>query len=140
MLDFSTPLGKRAEEHLQTDIVVWLTTVGPDGTPQPAPVWFWWDGKSLLIYSKPNAKRLGNIERSAKVSLHFASDSEASEVIVLTGTAQADPSAPPADQVKPYIEKYTDGIAGLGWTVESFTADYSSPFRVTPTHLRGFLE
>lgn len=140
MPDFTTPLGRRAEQHLKEDIVVWLTTVDADGTPQPAPVWFWWDGETLLIYSQPKAKRLQNIARNPKVSLHFATDPEALEVVVLTGEAHPDPSAPRSIDVEPYITKYAKGVADLGWTPESFTADFSVPFRVKPTKLRGFLE
>ena len=139
MIDFSTPLGRRAEQHLHDDPVVWLTTVGADGTPQPAPVWFWWDGSTLLIYSQPRAKRLRHIEKNPKVALHFVTDREADEVIVLTGLARLDPATPPADQVEAYITKYSAGVARLGWTNSGFAADFSVPFRVTPDHLRGDL-
>lgn len=139
MIDLSTPLGKRAEEHLLTDPVIWLTTIDADGFPQPAPVWFLWDGSTLLIYSQPKARRLKNIETQPKVSGHFITDREADEVIVLTGEARLDPATPPADQVEDYMKKYTGGIARLGWTIKRFVDDYSVPFRITPTHLRGDL-
>ena len=35
--DPSTTFGKRVRERLAEEIVVWLTTVGADGTPQPNP-------------------------------------------------------------------------------------------------------
>lgn len=138
MIDFTTDLGHRAEEHLKTDQVVWLTTVGADGTPQPNPVWFLWDGETLLIYSQPTAKRLKNIARRPKVSLHFATDPDAAEVIVLTGEARVDPAGLPANQVEDYLEKYKQGIANLGMTPASLAADYSVAFRVMPEKLRGF--
>ena len=50
-IDVSTPFGKRIAERLETEIMVWLTTVAPDGAPQPNPVWFLWDGSTLLVYS-----------------------------------------------------------------------------------------
>lgn len=138
MLDFSTELGQRAEAHLRQDIVVWLTTVSADGTPQPNPVWFVWDGETLLIYSRPGSWRLKNIARQPKVSLHFHSDPDGAEVIILTGEAALDPAAPPADQVAAYIKKYAQGIADLNMTPASFAADYSVAFRVRPEKLRGF--
>ena len=137
MIDFSTPLGKRAAEHLASDLCVWLTTIGADGTPQPAPVWFLWEGASMLVYSQPIARRLKNIARSPKVSLHFDTDRDGSEVIVLTGPAALDPAAPTADKVEAYLAKYLEGITSLGMTPASFAADYSVAFRVTPTKLRG---
>jgi PPOX class probable F420-dependent enzyme len=137
MLDLTTDLGQRAARRLAADSVVWLTTVGGDGTPQPNPVWFVWDGETLLIYSQPRARRLKNIARSPKLSLHFHSDPDAAEVIVLTGEARRDPSAPPADRVAAYVEKYAQAIAALGMTPASFAADYSVAFRVKPIRLRG---
>ena len=57
MLDFSTDLGRRIARQLESERVIWLTTVGSDNTPQPRPVWFVWDGTSLLVYSQPERIR-----------------------------------------------------------------------------------
>ena len=40
--DAGTPFGDRVRERLVDEQVIWLTTVGADGTPQPNPVWFLW--------------------------------------------------------------------------------------------------
>ena len=29
-----------------------------EGQPQSTPVWFWWDGDTFLVYSRPAAKKL----------------------------------------------------------------------------------
>jgi hypothetical protein len=42
-----TEFGTRATRHLTDDVVAWLTLVDASGTPQPAPVWFLWDGSLL---------------------------------------------------------------------------------------------
>ncbi len=47
-IDTSTEFGQRVAGHLANDQVIWLTTVNPDLTPQPSPVWFLWDGETLL--------------------------------------------------------------------------------------------
>jgi len=80
MIDFSTKLGRRVAKQLKAEQVIWLTTVGPGNTPQPRPVWFWWDGTSVLIYSKPKAHKLRHIRRYPNVSLNFNSDAEGSEI------------------------------------------------------------
>ena len=51
VIDPTTEKGSKATRWLQDDIVAWLITVAPDGTPTPTPVWFWWDGETLLVYS-----------------------------------------------------------------------------------------
>src|SRR3970282_1994210 len=102
MIDFSTKLGRRVAKQLKAEQVIWLTTVGPGNTPQPRPVWFWWDGTSVLIYSKPKAHKLRHIRRYPNVSLHFISDAEASEGAVLVGRASLPRVTPAGHDHKEY--------------------------------------
>ena len=53
LIDTATDFGRRVAQHLEQDRLIWLTTVGQDGTPRPSPVWFVWDGASVLMYSVP---------------------------------------------------------------------------------------
>ena len=46
--DPATPFGACVAQRLREDAVIWLTTVAANGTPQPNPVWFLWDGHSVL--------------------------------------------------------------------------------------------
>ncbi len=39
-IDTTTDFGKRLQERLRDEEIVWLVTVSPDGVPQPSPVWF----------------------------------------------------------------------------------------------------
>lgn len=137
-IDTSTEFGARVARHLEADQVVWLTTVGPDLTPQPSPVWFLWDGDTALIYSQPNTPKLRNIGQRPRVSLAFNSTPSGEDVVVLTGDAWVDAGAPPASAVPAYIAKYADGLASLGMTPDAFARDYSVAVRVRPTKLRGF--
>ncbi|MGP8069158.1 MAG: TIGR03667 family PPOX class F420-dependent oxidoreductase [Candidatus Bathyarchaeia archaeon] len=136
MIDLTSELGVRASKRLQEEYVVWLTTVSQDGTPQPNPVWFFWDGKSLLIYSQPTSHKLKNISRNPRVSINFQADDEGGDVIVLTGNASIDKKSPPVESR--YIEKYRVHIPKIGLTPESFAASYSTLIRVSPTSMRGF--
>ena len=138
VIDTSTDFGQRVARRLAGEQVVWLVTVDAFGMPQPVPVWFLWDGQSVLIYSQPNQAKIRNIERTGHASLHFNSDPHGGDVVVLTGAATIEPTTPPADANADYIEKYADGIASINMTPESFASAYSVPLRVTPTKLRGF--
>ena len=51
--DPSTPFGQRVQRRLRDEQVIWLTTVGADGTPQPNPVWFLVDGTTVVVYNRP---------------------------------------------------------------------------------------
>lgn len=136
-IDTSTDFGARAAGHLEDDRIVWLTTVGPDGTPQPSPVWFLWDGDTVLIYSQPSTPKLRNIEQHPRVSLNFNSTQSGGDVVVLTGDAWIDAGAAPANANTAYIEKYMVGLQDIGMTPDAFTAAYSDAIRVRPTSLRG---
>lgn len=137
-IDTSTEFGARVARHLAEDQVVWLTTVGADLTPQPSPVWFLWDGETVLIYSQPGAPKVRNVGRHPRVGLSFNSTPTGDDVVVLTGDAATDATAPPAGEVLAYVAKYAEGLASLGMTADAFAQDYSAAIRVRPTGVRGF--
>ena len=136
-IDTSTDFGARVTRHLEEDRVVWLTTVNPDGTPQPSPVWFLWDGETVLIYSQPSAPKLRNIAQHPRVSLNFNCTPSGGDVVILTGEGRLDPEAPPASAMPAYVEKYAQGIRDIRMTPETFAQSYSVALRITPTALRG---
>jgi PPOX class probable F420-dependent enzyme len=136
-IDTSTDFGARVARHLEDDRIVWLATVDPDGTPQPSPVWFLWDGATALIYSQATTPKLRNIERHPRVSLHFNCTASGGDVVILTGDASFDTGAPPVNANPAYLDKYVDGISNIGMTPEAFAQAYSVPIRIRPTSLRG---
>ncbi len=136
--DPTTPYGERVARRLQEEHVIWLTTVGADGTPQPNPVWFLWDGDSFLIYSLPDAHRVAHIAANPQVALHFDGNGQGGDIVVITGTARPSPDEPPADQVPAYTDKYREFIARRYGTPDMFAAKYSLALRVTPAKVRGF--
>lgn len=137
-LDFSCDFGKRALERLQNEQIVWLTTIGPNGSPQPSPVWFLWEHDSVLIFSQPNTPKLKAIDRNGSVSLNFNSTEHDDDVVVLQGAAEYLKGGPRATEYPVYIEKYAGGKASLGMTAHSFASSYSEQIRVLPPWMRGF--
>jgi PPOX class probable F420-dependent enzyme len=136
--DPATPFGARVARRLREEMVIWLTAMAEDGTPQPNPVWFLWDGASFLIYCQKEAKRLEHLRRNPRVALHFNSSGQGEDIVVFTGTARLATGEPPADQNRAYMEKYRDGIAAVVGTPQEFVAQYSMPVRVTLERVRGF--
>ena len=137
-IDLSSDLGTRVTKRLQDEGIVWLTTTGADGTPQPNPVWFLWNGESVLIFSEPNQAKLANIRRNPRVSLNFNSDTYGGQIAIITGPAVVDPAGPSETEVAAYGAKYDDGIKSIGLTLQTFLEKYSTPIRITPEKLRGF--
>jgi PPOX class probable F420-dependent enzyme len=137
-IDTDTPFGQRAQRRLQEEKVAWLITTSEDGTPQPIPVWFLWDGpSSFLLYSKPGTAKLRNLAERPRVALHLDGNGEGGDIVVVLGAA-AVTQDPPAHEHPAYVEKYAGFIERNSWTPESFAADYSVPVRIEATRLRGF--
>lgn len=139
MLDFNSRFGRRVSARLRRERIIWLTTVDRDGTPQPRPVWFHWDGKTILIFSEAGKAKLRHIARNPKVALHFNTDAEGGDVAVLIGEARVLGRAPPRGRLRSYLRKYREGIASLEMTPEGFRRAYSVPLLVTPRRMRGFV-
>jgi PPOX class probable F420-dependent enzyme len=136
MIDLRSKLGVRVAKRLQEERILWLTTVASDGTPQPNPVWFFWDGKTIYVRSQPSSHKLKNITSNPKVSLNFQVDGNGGDVAVITGDATIDRNPPKPDPK--YIEKYREAIPQIGHSAESLAATYSVLIRITPNKLRGF--
>jgi len=86
--DPGTPFGERVAGRLATAQVIWLTTIGKDGTPQPNPVWFLWTDEGVLTYNRPDANRITHIADRPRVALNLDGKGDGSDIIVLTGTAR----------------------------------------------------
>jgi PPOX class probable F420-dependent enzyme len=137
VIDPETDVGGRVAARLRDEIVAWLVTVRADGTPVPTPVWFWWDGETLLVYSQPDKPKQRHIAANPRVALALRTDEHGDDLVVITGLAAVDDSAPAAFELPEYIEKYRGEIARLGSNPEEFSGAYSVPIRIRPTKLRA---
>ena len=121
------------EELLRSDEIVWLTTVRPDGRPHSVPVWFLWDGATVLIWSKPSTQKIRNLRQNHSVTL--ALDDTKKGVVILEGTAELLGRGDGSVTLQAYGEKYSEGLRRIGRTAEEFTKLYSQPIRITPVRL-----
>jgi PPOX class probable F420-dependent enzyme len=135
-IDPGTDTGARADERLRSEVVAWLVTVADSGTPAPTPVWFLWDGTSIVVYTPRSAAKLRHLAGNPRVAFAMRTDELGDEITVITGDAVVDESIPPADRLPGYVEKYGALIERLGADPASFAAEYSVPVRITPTKLR----
>jgi PPOX class probable F420-dependent enzyme len=136
-IDTGSEFGGRAARRLRDELIYWLVTVAPDGTPQPSPVWALWDGATFLIYSQPDMPKLRNIASHPRVAIHLDGDGRGGDIVTVTGDARIVTDTPPADRVPEYVAKYREGMRRIGMTAESFARAYPVVVRVTPRHLRG---
>jgi PPOX class probable F420-dependent enzyme len=125
-----------AREHIEADVVAWLTTITPDGRPQSSVISFLHENGTILCYSQPDTLKLRNIEHSPKVSFHLQSDPYGDHYLVIEGTAAIDRSVPPSDVHPAYHAKYLEPHAHWGMDVADVARDFSVPLRITPSRVR----
>jgi PPOX class probable F420-dependent enzyme len=139
--DPDSPFGRRVRARLSDEIVVWFTTIGADGTAQPNPVWFVWQPEqpdTVVIYNRADAHRLAHIAARPRVTLNFDGDGRGSNIVVLTGTAERPPAAPPPHENPAYLAKYRDEMTRVSGSPEAFSDAYPVALTVHLDRVRGF--
>lgn len=122
----------RIVRFLEREPVVWLSTVRPDGGPHLVPIWFWWDGDALLVFSKPHAQKVRNLRERGSVMLALGDAEDDFDVGMLEGRAEL--LERPTCEVMPsaHVAKYATQLAALGLTTEAYAATYSQVIRIVP--------
>ena len=127
---------ERVEARLRSNLMVWLTTVRPDGQPVSVPVWFLMrEDESILVYSQPGKGKLRNIAENPKVSLGLDVTDIGRNVVRIEGIARQAHDQPPASQELAYLAKYTERIGALFGTPERFAELFSAALVITPSRL-----
>ena len=123
----------RIDRLLRDEPVVWLSSVRPDGRPHLVPIWFSWDGREILIASKPSAQKIRNIRANPMVMLALGEAEDDFDVGLLEGVAELLDA--PANAVLPasHLAKYRRQMAGIGLSPDEFVATYSQVIRIVPT-------
>lgn len=128
----------RIRRFLEREPIVWLSTVRPDGTPHIVPVWFWWDGTCLLVFSKPNAVKVRNLRAGSSVMLGIGDADEDFDIGLFEGRAEI-LATPTRDVIPPaHLEKYAAHMSGIGLTAQDYVETYPLAIRITPTHYLGW--
>lgn len=123
---------------LRADPVGWLSSVQPDGRPHVAPVWFHWDGERIVAFSKPNARKIGNLRERPTVMLAVGTLGPGFDVELIEATAELPDR--PASEVMPegFGAKYRELLRRAGLSAQRFAEVYSQPIVLHPTRFLGY--
>lgn len=138
-IDFASEFGRHAESRLESELIVWLTTTGAGGQPNPNPVWFLWLNGRVLVLSSPGSARVRAIQRNPKVALSFNSTTTGGDIVILNGIADANDKPLDPNDAAAFLVKYRESIEHLGSTPEKFAAEYSRVIVIELDKLRGFI-
>ena len=85
------------ERFLETEPVVWLSSIRADGAPHLVPTWFVWDGEAIDFVSKPGAVKVRNLRADPRAMLALG-DAEADfDVGLLEARAELLPEPTPLE-------------------------------------------
>lgn len=111
--------GAEVEEFLTTERTCRVATVGKDGAPHVAPLWFVWDGADLWLNSIVRSQRWTDLERDPRVAVVVDAGTEFAELrgVEISGRAVvvgdvprgADPDPELAGPERLFARKYIGG-------------------------------
>jgi PPOX class probable F420-dependent enzyme len=132
ILDHTADAAHR-RERLCADPIAWLGTVRPDGRPHLVPVWFLWEGETLLILSQPNTQKVRNLRREPRVTIALDDSRGGRDVVLLEGDAKLVATRDLAGRVSSYLDKYAGLLAEMEWPPERYVEEYAQAIEVRPT-------
>jgi PPOX class probable F420-dependent enzyme len=131
-LDLTDSKQAHIDERLRTDLIAWFTSVRPNGRPHVVPVWFLWDGATVLVFSMPNQK-VRNLRAQPAVMLALDDSHGGEDVILIEGQSELLPAGATSPIGEEYARKYAGKFAAMHWSPEAMAKSYSQAIRITPT-------
>ena len=136
-MDSTTLAAHRVRSFLEREPIVWLSTSRPDGAPHVVPTWFAWDGETIVIRSKPEARKVRNLRHDPRAMLALGDAEDDFDVGLLEARAAVDDDLG-ADLPPAFLAKYRDKMAALGLTPAEFASIYAATIRLTPARALGW--
>jgi PPOX class probable F420-dependent enzyme len=133
--DWTTVNGPRPSiaDALEHQDVVWLSSTRPDGRPHLVPLWFLWDGESILVFSKPDAQKVRNLQVDPRVMVAVGEPGLDFDVELIEAVAEVVPAPTCQELPDSFARKYGARVARGGITCDRYAAVYSQPIRIRPS-------
>jgi PPOX class probable F420-dependent enzyme len=133
MLDPSEPHHAHIDARLRTEPIIWLTTASSAGRPHVVPMWFFCDGRSVLLFSLPNTRKLRNIAANPAVVLALNAADQGYDIVVIDGTATLVDDPALTGLMPEFVAKYA--AIPRRWPPGEWAEKFTQAIRVTPTRL-----
>lgn len=121
----------RVRRFLEEETVLWLTATTPDGRPHIVPVWFLWDGETILVFSKPHAVKVAALRHEPRAMLALGDAENDFDVALIE--ARAELPEQPVPLPPAFLAKYADRMPRGQLDPERFAATYTQAIRLVPT-------
>jgi PPOX class probable F420-dependent enzyme len=94
-------------------------------------VWFWWDGETVLVFSKPHAVKVRALRANPRAMIALGEPDDDFDVAMVEAQAELLDEAPVVPEA--FFAKYADKLAAGMLDRETFRATYTQAIRFTPT-------
>ena len=126
------------ERALRDSRVLWLSSVGTDGSPHIVPAWFVWDEERIVLFSKPNARKIRNLRCHPRAMVALGDPGPNFDVELIEADAET-PAVTARDRMPPaFAAKYRPLLRRAGLTASRFGEVYSQPIVLRPTRFLGY--
>ena len=104
-----------AQELLHSTNLARLAYTWRDGTPRVIPIWFHWDGETIVLSSPPNAPKVDVLPTNSKVALTIDRDEWPYHALLIRGTADVETVEDVTPEYAASAERYFGEEQGREW-------------------------
>jgi hypothetical protein len=119
-----------AQELLHSTNLARLAYTWHDGTPRVIPIWFHWDGQTIVLGSPPNAPKVDVLPTNSKVALTIDRDEWPYHALLIRGTAHVETVDGVTPEYVACAQRYFGEEQGRAW-VEGVRQMYSQMVRIS---------
>src|SRR5258708_39895481 len=131
MLDLTKERDAHIDKRLRAELMMWLSTVRPDGRPHLVPVWFLWDGRTILIFSQPNQQKLRNLQHNPNVVVALDTAGQGEDILMVEGKTKVFNDTPVSAGLPAYAEKNKQRLEVYVGAGEAVAHGSSQAIRIT---------
>ena len=132
-MDGPRPSIRDALEH---EPVMWLSTTRPDGGPHVVPLWFLWDGRAIVAFSKPDAQKVRNLRADPRVMVAVGRADATFDVELIEAVAELHETS--ASLPAAFVRKYASLASEAGIGFPAFADVYSQEIVIHPRRWLGW--
>ena len=104
-----------AQELLHSTNLARLAYNWRDGTPRVVPIWFHWDGETIVLGSPPSAPKVNVLPNNAKVALTIDRDEFPYHALLIRGSAHVETVDGVTPEYAACAERYFGPEQGREW-------------------------
>ena len=104
-----------AQELLHSINLARLAYTWRDGTPRVVPIWFHWDGETIVLSSPLNAPKVDVLPTNSKVALTIDRDEWPYHALLIRGTADVETVEDVTPEYAASAERYFGEEQGREW-------------------------